>query len=80
MNSAIQDSLCQLGLGLTSKGRIRVAYPFEAFENGAGVVPYFGIGSRNLTAVGERGLHRSVAVALKQRDSKAACLRGRKQL
>ncbi|MCY1295184.1 hypothetical protein D9M68_580870 [compost metagenome] len=52
--------------------RIAAQHPFQALDDGGPVGPDLGVGGGQLPAVGERGFHRGVAVALEQGDGESA--------
>ena len=59
------------GFGVDQQWRIAFEHPLQTFENGRVMRPNFSIGSRELAAIGKRGFHGGIAMALKQSNSKA---------
>ncbi len=48
--------------------RIGLEHPFDALQHGRPGVPHFGIAGGELAAIGERGLHRRIALAVDHGD------------
>ena len=59
-------------LEVEKQRRIAFEKPFEAFHKRGRMIPYFGIACGELPAIGERCLHRRVAVAFEHRNGVTA--------
>ena len=55
-------------LGVDQQRRVGLEHPLDALEQGGGVGPGFGVGGRQLPAVGVAGFHARVAVLFDQGD------------